>query len=225
MQQLLLDISMQKKPSLETFMTGKNEELLQFLHHFALRHSQEHFIYLWGENAVGKTHLLKALAQYPNTRYICPASEETDFLYNPDISLYLLDDCDKLSSEKQVFAFNLFNQVRENQAFLVAAGAVSPSSLPIREDLRSRMSWGLAYRVHGLSNDEEKIKVLENVVRERGFHLAQDVLPYLITHYPRDMHSLIIILNALDRYSLQTKRAITLPLLREMMQNTKNQDD
>jgi len=136
----------------------------------------------------------------------------------------LLDDCDKLSAEKQIFAFNLFNQVRENQAFLVAAGAMVPSLLPIREDLRSRMSWGLAYRLYGLS-DDEKIKALEKVAQERGFQLAQDVLPYLLTHYQRDMHSLIIILNALDRYSLQTKRAITLPLLREMMQKTKLQNE
>ncbi|MCL1886490.1 MAG: DnaA regulatory inactivator Hda [Betaproteobacteria bacterium] len=221
MQQLLLDISTQKIPSFETFVTGKNEEPIQFLHRFARRESSEHFIYLWGDHAVGKTHLLKALAQYHPARYIDAASGNTNFLYDPQITLYLLDNCDKLSPEKQIDAFHLFNAVRENNAFLVTTGAIAPALLPVRDDLRSRMSWGLAYRIQGLT-DEEKIEALKKMAQERGFTLAQDVLPYLITHYPRDMHSLSVVLDALDHYSMQTKRAITLPLLREMMQKIEN---
>lgn len=224
MQQLLLDISTQKKPSLDNFVTGKNRELLELLKQLVLRQSSEHFIYLWGDNAVGKTHLLRALAQYPLTRYIDAASDGHDFLYDSRITLYLLDDCEKLSAEKQIAAFNLFNEVRENQAFLVTTGATSPSFLPVRDDLKSRMSWGLAYRIDGLT-DEEKMDALETVAQERGFALSPDVLPYLITHYPRDMHSLVVILDALDQYSLQTKRAITLPLLREMIQKTGNKNE
>lgn len=219
MQQLLLDISTQKTPTLAAFVTGKNEELIQQLHHVALRESSEHFIYLWGEGAVGKTHLLRALAQFSPARYITPDASEADFLYDPAITLYLLDDCNALSAEKQIAAFHLFNHVRTNGRFLVSTGKTSPSLLPLRDDLKSRLAWGLAYCIHGLT-DEEKTDALKKIAQERGFTLAQDVLPYLITHYPRDMHSLSIILDALDRYSLQTKRAITLPLLREMMQKT-----
>lgn len=220
MQQLLLDISMQKAPSLETFVTGKNEELIQLLHQFAMRISKEHFAYLWGNNAVGKTHLLQALSQYPHTRYITSDSDDTSFVYDDKITLYLLDDCDKLSPNQQIYAFTLFNQIRENQAFLVATGSVNPSLLPVRNDLRSRMSWGLAYHIHGLT-DEEKIDALKKISKDRGILLSPDVLTYLITHYPRDMHSLLVILDAIDSYSLQTKRQITLPLLREMIKKNK----
>jgi DnaA family protein len=113
-------------------------------------------------------------------------------------------------------AFNLFNDVRETTAFLVASGETPAHLLQIRNDLRSRMSWGVSFRVHGLT-DQEKVEALKKAAHEKGIYLSADVLPYLITHYPRDMHSLSVILDALDRYSLQTKRAITLPLLREMM--------
>lgn len=219
MQQLLLDISTQKTASLKTFVTGKNEELIERLRLMALRQSPENFVYLWGESAVGKTHLLKALAAHPQARYIDDSASDEAFFYDPQITLYLLDDCHRLSPQNQIAAFNLFNEVRENQAFMLTAGEMAPSLLPVRDDLKSRMSWGLVYRIRGLT-DEEKIDALEKIAQERGFSLAQDVLPYLITHYPRDMHSLSIILDALDQYSLQTKRAITLPLLREMMQKT-----
>jgi len=44
------------------------------------------------------------------------------------------------------------------------------------------------------------------------------VLPYLLSHFQRDMVSLSSMLDSLDQYSLETKRPITLPLLREWLQ-------
>jgi DnaA family protein len=225
MQQLLLNISTQRVPSLENFVTARNEEPFELLHRLAARDTSERFVYLWGEKAVGKTHLLKALAQHPPARYLNAESEPDDFVYDPHITLYLLDDCGEFSPEQQVEAFGLYNAARDNNAFIVAAGTVIPQQLALLDDLQSRMSWGLVYRIHGLT-DEEKISALEKTAQERGVALAQDVLPYLMTHYPRDMHSLAVMLDALDRYSLQRKRAtITLPLLREMMQQSENQNE
>jgi DnaA-homolog protein len=40
---------------------------------------------------------------------------------------------------------------------------------------------------------------------------------YLLTHFRRDMPSLMALLDALDRFSLEQKRAVTLPLLRTML--------
>ena len=48
----------------------------------------------------------------------------------------------------------------------------------------------------------------------RGFTLSTEIIQYLLHHGRRDLPSLMAIVDALDRYSLQTKRPITLPLLR-----------
>ncbi len=217
MRQLLLDLGTQQPQTLESFVTGKNLELMHQLRQFAERRSAEHFAYLWGEPASGKTHLLHALAAHPATRYLSAVASLDAFAYSPDIDCYLLDDCDKLPPESQIAAFTLFNQVRDHGGFMISTGNAAPATLAVREDLRSRMGWGLIYQVHRLS-DEEKITALTQSAQARGLILSPGVLPYLITHYHRDMRSLATMLDALDRYSLETKRAITVPLLRDLLQ-------
>ena len=98
----------------------------------------------------------------------------------------------------------------------MAAGSLPPAILGVREDLRTRLGWGLIYQLHGLT-DEDKIAALEGAALARGITIPAGVLPYLITHYRRDMPSLTSMVDTLVNFSLETKRPITLPLLREVM--------
>jgi DnaA family protein len=219
MRQLLLDLDAENPQSLDTFVVGQNAELAQLLSLFYARTPSqygERFVYLWGQPGAGKTHLLQALAASGKSRYIAAKSKKDEFRYSPETTLYLLDDCEKLNARAQIEAFNLFNEARAQGAFLVAAGNHPPMILSVREDLRTRLGWGLIYQVHGLT-DEDKIDALERWAAKRGIGIAAGVLPYLITHYQRDMGSLSKMLEALDQFSLETKRPITLPLLREFL--------
>ena len=76
---------------------------------------------------------------------------------------------------------------------------------------------GLTYRLLPLT-DEEKYLALAAHARARGFALSDEVAAYLLTHARRDMPSLIQALDALDRYSLETGRPITVPLLKAALQ-------
>lgn len=220
MKQLLLDLGAEKPQTLDSFVTGQNEELLQLLRLFS-RHVDrapgDRFVYLWGESGAGKSHLLRALAATPNSRYIAPGAAKDTFSYEAQTTLYLIDDCEQLAPQSQIGAFNLFNQVRENGGLLVTAGNLPPARLALREDLRTRLGWGLIYQLHGLT-DDEKIAALNQAAQARGLTLSPGVLPYLITHSRRDMQSLSAMLDALDQYSLETQRPITLPLLRSLLQ-------
>ncbi|MBI3229285.1 MAG: DnaA regulatory inactivator Hda [Burkholderiales bacterium] len=216
MKQLLLNLIEEQAQSLATFSPGRNLELLHVLTQVEARTAPEHFIYLWGETAAGKTHLLRALAAHDKALYISGATKRLPS-YAPQYDVYLVDDCEKLGPDAQIDAFALFNEIRAHGAYMVTSGAMAPATLPVREDLRTRMGWGLIYQVHALS-DAEKIAALEAAAKSRSLNLAQGVLPYLITHVQRDMRSLSTILQALDTYSLETKRPITLPLLRKLLQ-------
>ena len=222
MKQLLLELATEIPATLDNFVVGRNAELLALLVRIGALPSQagaeEHLVYLWGPASSGKSHLLQALAAQPQARYIGAAAQPEAFDYTPATRLYLLDDCDQLGADAQIDAFALYNQVREHGALLVAAGALPPAQLALREDLRTRLGWGLVYQLHGLS-DDDKVAALTLAAQTRGLSIGAGVLPYLITHCRRDMGSLSALLAALDRYSLETRRPITLPLLRQLLQH------
>ena len=219
MKQLLLDIDAALPPSLDAFVVGQNAELAHLLQLFSKRIASsygERITYLWGESGAGKSYLLQALANHEQARFINANSHLDDFTFHAGITLYVLDDCQLLNPEQQIAAFNLFNSIKEHQAFLVAAGNLPPAILMVREDLRTRLGWGLIYQLHGLS-DAEKTAALIGLSAARGIHLPNVIVDYMITHYQRDMPALSHLLDQLITHSLQTKRPITLPLLREVM--------
>src|SRR4051812_19227877 len=102
MKQLVLDLGADQAHTLDTFEVGQNAELAHLMHQFAQRCAREHFAYLWGESGSGKSHLLQALAATDGARLITPADGAAAFVYSPDISLYLLDDCQLLSAAAQI---------------------------------------------------------------------------------------------------------------------------
>ena len=220
MRQLLLDWGAARPQTLDNFVVGSNQELAALLRPVAASASlgsNHALLLIWGEAGSGKSHLLKALSSNTSAQLLTPASPLNAFGWSTNHSLYLIDDCDQLNPEQQHALFNLINQIRENNGTLIASAKQAPLQLALREDLRTRLGWGLVYQVHGLS-DEEKMDALTKSATARGLSLSAGVLPYLLTHFRRDMQSLSTILDALDRYSLETQRPITLPLLRELLQ-------
>lgn len=224
MKQLVLNLCAEQAQTFEHFVVGQNAELVHRLHAIASGEAvdaiQDHFVYMWGGSAAGKSHLLHAVqsATQPGcSRFITVKSGLDAFEYSPQIAYYLLDDCDRLSAPAQIAAFNLFNQIREQGGYLISTGALPPAQLALREDLRTRLGWGLIYQIVELT-DEEKIAALSQIADTRGMTLPQGILPYLLTHYRRDMPSLSYFLDDLDRYSLETKRPVTMHLVRDLLQ-------
>lgn len=220
MRQLLLDLGAARTPTLDSFIVGRNVELaatLRRLVHDGSGSPDQHFITIWGEAGAGKSHLLCGLAARGPARLLGAGQPASAYTWTADIPLYLVDDCDRLNDDQQIAAFALYNQVRDAGGMLVASASLPPAQLKLREDLRTRLGWGLVYQVHGLT-DDEKIDALSHAADARGLVLSPGVLPYLLTHFRRDMPSLSAMLDALDRYSLETQRPITMPLLRELLQ-------
>ncbi len=220
MRQLLLDWGAARPQTLDSFVIGRNRELAALLRRIANRATDtpnQRFVTIWGEPGAGKSHLMNALKASGKARLLSPELSSREFMWVRVCELYLIDDCERLSERQQHALFNLYNQVQDTGGTLVAAARQPPAQLALREDLRTRLGWGLVYQLHGLT-DEEKIAALSHSAQARGLALSAGVLPYLLTHFRRDMQSLSAMLDALDRYSLETQRPITMPLLRELLQ-------
>ena len=214
MRQLALDITAPPAPAFDNFVVGRNAEAIAHLQ-AAIAGSGERFIYLWGESGSGRTHLLKAAAAADAT-YVTYAACDANSLFNDDTALLAADDVERLGAPAQIALFNRYNALREQGGGLIASGNLPPVQLKLRADLVTRLGWGLVLQLHALT-DEEKARALAQRAQAYGLTLTHEVTAYLLTHAPRDMGGLFATLDALDRYSLETKRAVTVPLVREWL--------
>lgn len=221
MRQLALDFAV-PPPTLDNFVAGRNAELLQCLMGLASRGTGERFIYIWGTAGSGRSHLLQGMvaavrATGADAVYVA-CSGDTQFGEGLVQAEYVaVDNADCLGEAAQIALFNLYNALRERQGALLVSGEAPPVQLRLREDLVTRLGWGLVYQVHALS-DEEKAQALTRHAAARGFRMPAEVCDYLLNRVRRDMPSLLAMLDALDRYSLETKRQITVPMVRELLQ-------
>jgi DnaA family protein len=221
MRQLLLSLTPPPEPTLENFVPGRNAELLALLSTLARGGESERFVYIWGAPGCGKTHLLRALCSALRgvdvTAAMFRGKEAASELRSGQV--VLVDDVDQLADDAQKKLFNVYNRQRDDGGILIAAGATPASRLPLRKDLVTRLGWGLVYQLHTLSDDEKKTAMAE-YARARGFSLSGDVIDYLLARQARDLPGLLALLEALDRYSMEYKRAVTIPLVRELLSNS-----
>ena len=219
MRQLVLDLLPENPPSLDNFVPGGNAEALTALAAWTCAHKHEPFLFLWGESGAGKTHLLRACTTHFVDASAAPDLPGLDEVIGDASDHFAVDNVDALDAAGQITLFNLFNRLRANGGRLLTAASQPPLQLALREDLRTRLGSGLIFRLHAL-RDEEKISALSAQATARGLTLPTGALDYLLARVPRDMRSLMAFLVALDRYSLEHKRPITLPLLREVLQHS-----
>lgn len=208
MTQLALDLLQPLQPSLDNFVAGRNAEALASLRALAQGRLAERIVYLWGTSGSGRTHLSTALAALPGTYEWSPAaSVERD-------GIAVVDDVERLDAAAQVALFNRLNAVRAVAGCAcVSTGPAAPAHLALREDLRTRLGWGLVYQLHPLS-DDEKAEALRAHAASRGVTIDADVIPALLVKLPRDMRTLVAALDALDAWALARKQALTLGLAR-----------
>ena len=214
MKQLLLDIKPSAPATLQNFVIGRNAEAMASLHALISTAycnvlsanffntasnnaiSQSNFMYLWGETGSGKSHLLSA----------CQS-----------IGLAVADDIHLLDNNAQIALFNQYNQLKESGSILIAAGLYAPTQMGLRDDLATRLAWGLVYQLHTL-NDHEKASALKQHAYERGMKLPDEVADYCLRYLRRDLPTLMATLDALDEWSLTTQKPINLSMLKKLLQ-------
>lgn len=227
MKQLALDIGLATGPTLARFFAGPNEAALRHLQLWTGDASTAATrspvpTYLWGPSGSGKSHLLKSVAhalreQGATVGWLDPTVVEPPE-FDERWAAVLMDDVQHFNTLQQHAAFNWFVNAQTWQRGVLAAGETPPADLLLREDLRTRLGWGHVFQLHILTETERRA-VLRQEADDRGVFLGDDVMDFMLTRFSRDLGSLMLLLEQLDAYALQTRRAITIPLIKAMLES------
>lgn len=217
MRQLPLALGPEPLATFESYVPGANEAAVAHLRSIGAGAAP---IYLWGPAGAGKTHLLRALVQ---ARQVAgqgsgwfEAGDPPPWEFRPGWAAVLVDDVDRLDAPSQHAAFALFVESTAHGVPFVAAGTLPPVDLPLRDDLRTRLGWGHVFALQPLG-DAETRAALRREADRRGIFLADEVMAYLLTRFPRDLKYLMTVLDRLDEFAMARGRAVTVPLLRAML--------
>lgn len=226
--QLPLCLSLKDDASFENFYPGANAEIVTGLQQAAVGRGEK-IIYLCGARGQGRSHLLQAAcheaARHQLSAVYLPLkdlkNESPEMLVGMEAQhLVCVDDLHLLAGMRawEEAVFHLFNRVHDARGTLILAGNDLPKSLSLTlPDLTSRLSWGVVYQLHPLT-DNEKITVLIRRANARGITLSEEVGKYLLTHCPRHMTTLLSALDTLDKASLAQQRRLTIPFVKEVLE-------
>jgi DnaA-homolog protein len=219
MEQFILELAAPPVPTLASFVAGGNASALQALRMLVDGRLPHRVLYLWGQMGVGRTHLLRSVvdavaAGGRSAAYFDARTPHVESLVDAPLDLLAIDNIDGLSPAGEQAMFEWFAR-RSGDAILLAANR-PPGSLNAREDVRTRFGSGIVFEVVPLS-DAEKHAALRAHAIARGLPDLDEVIQYLLARTDRDMGMLIAVIDALDRYSLSTKRPPTLALVRQIL--------
>lgn len=230
MRQLILDLAWAPLPPFAGFMPGDNAAVVAELRTQPWPGAP---VYLWGPAGSGKTQLLRELQARARDEAVLAqwfdAATALPWTLAEDAALVLLDEVESWDAARQHAAFTLFVEAASRVGAaadapagarlgvqFAAAGRVPPVDLAVREDLRTRLGWGAVHAVRPLAEGDMRVALREEA-RRRGIVLGAEVLDYLLTRFARDLKSLMHLLHRLDGFALAEKRAVTVPLLKRML--------
>lgn len=226
--QLPLSLRLRDEATFANFFPGSNVEIIRSLEQVASG-AGERMIYLCSARGQGRSHLLQAAChaaqQQQLTSVYLPLGNLLNF--SPDmlsdlesLSLICIDDLHVIAGQPvwEEAIFHLYNRVNDSGKRLIIAANELPKQVGLQlPDLTSRLSWGIVYQLHALS-DEEKIAALMMRADQRGMTLSEETAKYILTHCPRHMGTLLAALDALDNASLAAQRRLTVPFVKEILQ-------
>ncbi|NUO76436.1 MAG: DnaA regulatory inactivator Hda [Lysobacter sp.] len=212
---------------LDTFVAAPEGSLEQL--RALARGPSSDWLYLAGPAGVGKTHLLlgacaEAEAAGRRATYLplmAAAGRARDALEALEGNdLLALDGLDAIAGtrEDEIALFDAHNRARAAGAAVIYAGREAPDGLALTlPDLRSRLSQCARIALSPL-DDDGRAEVLRQRAQRRGLVLEEAALDWLLKRVDRDLAGLTALLDRLDRASLAAQRRITVPFLKQTLE-------
>ena len=225
--QLPFPFEFRANQTFDDFFPGSNLEIINHLQKSIAGHGERQ-IFLWGESGLGKSHLLQACCHQAQSRQLGAfyfALSRTE-LPDPELlkglekfDVVCFDNIDYIAGNEvwELAFFNFFNLHRDLDHTLILSASYPPNEISMQlPDLKTRLNWGLTLKIQPLS-DGDKINALTFKASQMGFEISPQAGHFLLTHYDRNLSSLWPLLTKLDRASLAAKRKLTIPFLKQIL--------
>ncbi|MDD2660125.1 MAG: DnaA regulatory inactivator Hda [Methylococcales bacterium] len=225
--QLPLHFEFRANQTFDDFFAGSNQEIITHLQQSSTG-SGERQIFLWGQSGLGKSHLLQACCQLAQSLHLSAFYFDLALVELPDpelltgleeFDIVCFDNIGHIAGNQtwELAFFNFFNLHRDQGRTLILSASGPPNEIAIRlPDLKTRLNWGLTLKIQTLC-DNDKIAALIFKAGQMGLEISSQAGRFLLTHYDRDLPSLWALLTKLDRASLAAKRKLTIPFLKQIL--------
>jgi DnaA regulatory inactivator Hda len=184
-----------------------------------------HALALFGPAGCGKSHLLAAFARsQPGVTLLSAAGLAVAMI--PDLvagaRVVAIDDLGPGIDETALF--HLWNLTKETGRHLLLAGREAPARLAVvLPDLRSRLAATQAVGI-GAPDDSLLSAVLVKLFADRQVKVAAELVTYILGRTERSFAAMGRVVDALDRASLAERRAVTVPLARQVLETLETGD-
>jgi chromosomal replication initiation ATPase DnaA len=217
MPQLTFKWPMHTSYAAEDFIISEsNAEAIQFLDTWPDGNS--YAAILSGPPSAGKTHLVQRWA----SRVEAGAIDKTALGAMPSSQIWnqsrhnVLEDIHTITDETALF--HLLRHAETHGVFLLLSARMTALQLPFTlPDLRSRL---LALpSIHLASPDEILLHgFLLKCFADRQLRVSEDVTAYLAKRMERSFASALALVDRIERSSFETKREITIPLVKPLVE-------
>lgn len=227
-EQLPLAVQLRDDATFDNYFPGDNSLLLNSLR-CQFESTGERYLYLYGAQGSGRSHLLQAACHHAEQRGLTsvylPLRELQHFsppeLFEglEQLSLVCIDDVEVITGkpdwEQQLF--HLFNRLQERQVRFLLTANCAVRELKIElADLASRLSWGVVFHINSLS-DLQRVAAIQFRAMGRGLQLSDEVAQFIYYRCQRDTQALLAVLDTLDHASLKQQRRLTVPFVKSTL--------
>ncbi len=173
-----------------------------------------------GPAGCGKTHMAQVWRARSGARIVGDITGNGTFaalnVAESDGGCWVVDDLAAGFEEREFLHF--FNMVAERGGHILIAARTAPARWPIAlPDLRSRLVAAPAVAI-GRPDDGLIGAVLVKLFADRQLHVGAEVLSYMLARMERSFAAAHGLVAALDRHALATRRRVTIPLARDVME-------
>ena len=222
MNQLGLPFSINASFILDDFFGEKNQELVANILTL-IKGKASANIFVYGDKGFGKSHLLQGviiegLKQDQKSVYLDLNDDVSSDIFEliGDFQIIALDNVDQCNQDNEKYIFDLINKLHSTNQMIIFSSRLKPEGLSVFNDLKTRLSLASIYSLNRL-DDHEIQHVIRRKLINKSLKVDQRVIDYLIKNQTRDLKKIVEIIDKLDTFSLEKKRGITVPLVRQML--------